>query len=253
MKRVDLTPLTGVLVFALTTCAALASPNDLDDLARSLGGPRDGEVVFEQLPSRSGGLSSDTAFRDYVGRITWQQIADNILLSQTADIVHIEFYGFYGGYMQSHNPPTGDETMLVRFYAAHPGDGLPGDVLYEESFLNPTRSATGFNVVSDVLAPEYLFKADLSSPMTLIAGIPYWFEMVQVENTESHFRFEDGYGLLPQHATSWTWLPEWNYNPGSQAFRLSTIPEPATLTLFLLAGVLMSSAAYRRRAGMEKR
>jgi hypothetical protein len=252
VKRVDPVLVIGVLALALAPCALLASPSDLDDLARSLGGPRGGEIVVEQLPTRLGGFGSDTAFRDYVGRPIWSQIADDILLTQTISIGHIEWYGFYGGYLQDHNPPTGDETMRVRFYAARTADGLPGQVLYEETFLNPLRSATGAWVGADVDAPEYLFEVDLSSPMALATGTPYWLEIVQIGDLESHFRWEAGYGALPQHATFWSSLPEWQYNPGSQAFRLSSIPEPATLAFLALGAMFLAKPRYGKEVSYDK-
>jgi len=236
-----------VLALGAGAPAAQAAPSGWNDLAQSLGGPRDGGVIVEQLPTRLGGLGADTAFRDYIGRPVWQQIADNIVLTQTADVRHVEWYGFYGGSQQTHSPPTGDETMRVRFYAARPGDGLPGDVLYEQSFLNPSRIATGTNVVCDVLAPEYLFQADLLSPVTLAAATPYWLEIVQVGDLESHFRWEAGYGLQIGHATSQASMPEWQYVPTtSMAFQLSTIPEPSVPTLLALAAVLFTTTRHRK-------
>jgi hypothetical protein len=237
----------GIVVLLLAISAnAQASPQDWEQAVREFSEPRDGEVIVEQLPTRLGGLGSDTAFRDYVGRPIWSQTAENLLISEPAVVGSIEWYGFYGGYEQSHNPPTGDETMRIRFYAARPDDSLPGDVLYEQNFLNPSRTATGANVVCDVLAPEFFYAVDLPSPLSLAAGTPYWLEIVQINDLESHFRWEAGYGLIPEHATRWTSLPEWQFNTGSLAFRL-IVPEPQGFVLIMAGSVLMSHKRSGRR------
>lgn len=249
MKRLSLRALAYRLVSVVAVCtcssAAKAGPRGWNDLVQGFGGPRDPDVIVEQLPTRSGGPASDTAFRDSVGRPMWAQIADNILLTQATSAGHLEWYGFYGAYQETHDPPTGDETMRVRFYATREADGLPGDILYEESFLNPSRTATGFTVLD---APEFLYSVDLSSPVVLDAETLYWLEVVQVGDLESHFRWEAGYGLVPQHATIWTLYPYWAYNTGSQAFRLSTVPEPSVLALLGFGIGLTATLRHRKEA-----
>ena len=236
----------GVMLVCAFASTAAASPGGWDDLVQRFGQPRDGDIVVEQLPAHSGGYGSDTAFRDYVGRPVWQQIADNLLLADSAAIGRVEWWGFYGATDQSHYPPTGDETMRVRFYSARPGDGLPGEVFYEESFLNPSRVATGAFVYSDVLAPEYHFAADLSTPVSLVPATIYWFEVVQVGDVDSHFRWEDGYGLIPECAGINNLLPDWELvSDSGQAFRLLTVPEPSALLLLFPVGMFI--AARRRR------
>ena len=242
--------LLGVMLVCALAPNAHASPGDWSALMRSLGEPRDGDIVVEQLPAHSGGYGADTAFRDYVGRPIWQQIADNLLLSETTTIQRVEWYGFYGGPDQNHFPPAGDETMRLRFYSARPGDGLPGDVLCEESYLNPSRLATG--VIIDGNAPEYLFGADLSSPVSLVSTVPYWLEIVQVGDLESHFRWEDGYGLVPECAGINNLLPDWELlSDSGQAFRLLTVPEPSALVLLVAASALIATGRRRKEGDMD--
>src|SRR5262249_16009211 len=95
-----------------------------------------GQVVYEQLPTSYGGPASDTAFLDFLGRPATQLIADDFSLSQPANLRGVRWCGFYN---EDNPPPV--EAMRVRFYSPRSADGLPGDLLYEETFVDAARTA----------------------------------------------------------------------------------------------------------------
>ncbi len=200
-------------------------------------------IVFEQLPNRTGGQSSDS---DYLspssGQPTWQLLADNVQLAEPAVIRRVTWWGFYGGDFDeapdAHDPPTGPETMRIRFYAPRASDGLPDstNILFEESFLNPSREATGFTIAVGGRPLEYQFEVDLGSSFHLAADTLYWLEISQIGDRASIFRWERGTGLLAGFYFLNPNLSDWSHSPGSFAVQLSSIPEPGT-------GILAVSAS----------
>ena len=229
-----------VVLALLMACApASASPGTWDDLMRG------GEVVVDQQPTRLGGPGSDTLFRYVYGQIVWQQVAENILLDSEATIGRVTWWGLYGGSGMPATPPPDIETMRIRFYGARAGDGLPddGNILYEESFLNPSRTATGEIVLVGGSPDEYIYDVDLASPVSLEADTLYWLEIVQVGDIDTAFRWENGFGVHVGFAFLNGGVTDWQDGSGSLAFQLVEVPEPSTLLLLLVA----TGALARRR------
>ncbi|MFO0974071.1 MAG: hypothetical protein U1A27_11635 [Phycisphaerae bacterium] len=203
-------------------------------------GPARGQLVlYQQLPDRNFGLTSDTDYRDDAGHTQAAQTADSFALSSGGSVCGVNWWGFYGGsFVQFDPPPPGDETMRVRFYENT--GGLPGAVLGEHTLVNPTREWTG-QFVTGVGSPfrrEYLYRAALTDCFAAAAGVTYWFEVVQVADVNSRFRWEtssqgdDDYALLFPAGTNWRISdPLATYD---LAFSLIT-PEPSGLTLALCA------------------
>jgi hypothetical protein len=226
-----------------------ATPRSWDDVMRG------GGVVWDQQPLPSGGPGADTDFYSDSGQQVWQQVADDILLADPATIRRIVWWGFYGGnFTGSPLPPEGPETMRIRFYDARPEDGLPGATLYEESFLNPSRTATGRIVATPLYPSEYIFQVDLPTPFDLDAGEVYWLEVVQVGDVDSHYRWEYSPGNGTPYAFLNPWVPDWQRTgtTANVAFQLSTVPEPATFVLFAF-GFVLAGGRSRRRGGFSMR
>jgi hypothetical protein len=165
----------------------------------------------------------------------WQRIADDVMLAQSAEIGMIRWWGFYSEAM-----PQPDELMRIRFYGSRASDALPDEanVVYEETFTNPTRVATGRIVLVDEGPPEYLFNAQLTTPVSLASGLRYWLEIVQVGDIDSRFRWEfsptsDGSGDAFVNPTTVDWRSSLPYATTDDAYQLIAIPEPTALGLFL--------------------
>lgn len=193
-----------------------------------------GQIIVDQPPNQSGGPASDTEFLDPLGFPSWQQEADDVRLTAPAAARQITFWGFY----DRDNPPA-TETMRIRWYAARPGDGLPGSILREQTFLNPSRSATGRRVFVGVDPHEYQYQVDLAAPFPLAENTTYWLEIIQLNDLNSAFRWEFT-SANPEHRAFLNGgFPDWRLaSPGSLSFQLSTVPEPITFAL-IATGVFM--------------
>lgn len=197
--------------------------------------------IVDHPPFNTGGGASDLSFRlDPSPAELWQQLADDFVLSTPGTVRRIVWWGFYGDTFDSvPEPPPVTERFRIRFYGARPGDGLPddGNILLEESFLDPSRVATGRIVFVGPLAPEFIYQVDLPTPLSLEAGTPYWLEVVQAGEIESLFRWEfsiaDQNGQAFRNAATGDWRHTVSINADT-AYQLLAIPEPATLTLWLI-------------------
>lgn len=237
MKRTTLA-LTCLVALISTLTEVHAAPFDIDDLFR--GG---GDVIVDHPPLDSGGGASDTAFNG--GIVPWQRVADDVLLSQSATVHRIVWWGYYN----ADNPPA-QETMRVRFYGARASDGLPdeGNILFEESFLNPSRTATGRTVWVGVDPDEYIFEQDLSTPFELVAGVPYWLEIVQIGDAGALFGWQFSFTDQNDSAFVNDLAPDWMYLGlgADAAFQLISVPEPSALGLVFLGTFLVGTRRSRK-------
>ncbi len=205
----------------------------------SFAGPVDDPgVVFSHPPLNTGGPASDLAFTIEGSPPLWQQVADDFVLAEPADIRRIVFWGFYGSTFDLFPEPAPEtETFRVRFYGARPGDGLPDDdnILFEDEFLDPLRMETGNIILTGPAPPEYIYQIDLGDPLALEATVPYWLEIVQAGDVDSHFRWEVSVEEQTPFAFKNTNIPDWQLTTiqADTAFQLSIIPEPATLILLV--------------------
>jgi len=209
---------------------------------------RGGGVVVDHQPHPFGGLASDTSLRSLpIPQLPeiWQWVADDFTSPVDATVRGVNFWGFYNEDVQ----PVADETFRIRFYEPRMSDGLPGAILYEASFLNPTNNATGV-LIPDFGAPEeFFYRVDLSTPFLVAANTPYWLEVVQVGDVDAAFRWEfsrnsetNGQAFVNEDIGG-----DWEHSDpisSDTAFQLSTVPEPQAAVLVLSACVLL-----RRRNG----
>jgi hypothetical protein len=201
-----------------------------------------GVVVVDHPPTGAGGPASDTEFIDMFGFPNWSMIADDVLLTQDATIQRVRWWGFY----HLDNPPS-PETIRLRFYDARPGDGLPGQVQYEASFVNPSRVATGRHIAENYQR-EFLFEADLQPTFTLRANTPAWLEIVQIGDISTTYRWESGSGGNRRFAFESAAFPDWRLVPNAteQAYQLVAVPEPATVTFMFFSLTVVLRRGRRR-------
>jgi len=229
------------LASAALACAVVPA------FAGTIGWP-EGDPIISHVPGQSGGPAADTAFIDF-GILTWQLEADDFVLSQAATLRRVSWYGFYGGTFSPPEPAPATEVMRIRLYEARPSDGLPGAVLFEESFVDPLRIATGAYIILNNAHPEYLFQVDLTVPFQLAANVSHWIEIVQVGSMESYYRWETGIGDLNGRAFINSNTPDWQpVGTSDLAFSLWTIPEPSSVrTLASIVAMAVVLNRTRRR------
>lgn len=240
-------PRLGIAAFlALLLTPAVAS-------AGPINWPEGDGVILGHPPNQLGGPAADTEFINDSGMQSWQREADDFMLPNAATLRRVSWYGFYGGtFDPPPEPPPTIEEMRIRFYNARPSDGLPGDVLFEESFLNPMRMATGESVIVGYPHPEYLYQVDLSTPFALASNTPYWLEIVQIGNLDSHIRWETSAADLNGRAVINPFVPDWQpVGTSDLAFQLLSIPESATLNLFAVGALAVTAKLAPRQRTTE--
>ncbi len=148
--------------------------------------------------------------------------------------------------------------MRVRFYGARAGDGLPDEsnLIYEETFTDPVRLATGRFIWVDDEPLEYLFSAVFTTPVSLSANVPYWLEIVQIGDLASTFRWEfsptgDGSGHVYINRAVSDWRRT-TYT-GEVAYRLVSIPEPSAFGVLLCVVLCLRRRRGRKEAPGEWR
>jgi len=213
--------------------------------------PVHGEIVVDHQPWPTGGPASDTDLVDPLSTLTAQQAADDFLLAEDASILHLTWWGFFGS--SATNPaeqPPDTQSFRIRFYDARPGDGLPGNVINEEIFIDPFFEATGRQVATGAFPDEFKFDADLASAVLLSASTPYWLEIVQLGSADSFFRWEfsidEQNGFAFRNAATVDWRAD--TSPGDMAFQLLTIPEPSSAAFWLLIAVFLFNSGGGKEA-----
>lgn len=249
--------MTWLVCAMIALCAApgaQAGPIPLYDANGSLDnpqphGPGDGLLVDHQ-PHNTGGFASDTmAFEIPGGSIVAQYVADDFQLAGPSTIRRIKYHGFYNYGIE----PTGSEVFAIKFHEPRPGDGLPGNVLFETTVTNPLREWTG-RLILDAGAPrEYKFTVDLDSPLNLPGGQKFWLSIYQIGDSTSSFRWEhsvngepNGDAFNNQFVGDWTFVP-WPQG-GNNAFQLFSTPELSSGALLFLGVIGLG----RRRRGCRR-
>ena len=247
MRKPRLAGLAAMGLACALTASAIADPKGPGELSRGpgLGGPRDGDVVVNHPPLNTGGGASDTSFYYPYPWQYWNREADDILLTASAVIGEVRWWGFY----HEGTPPV-EEVMRVRFYGTRASDGLPDEanLVYEETFANPMRTATGRIILVDEGPPEYQFIAELTVPVSLAAGLRHWLEIVQVGDANSTFRWEfsptsDGSGFAFINPDTVDWRRTIPGLTVDNAYQLISVPEPTVFGVFWCVLIL----AGRRR------
>jgi len=204
-----------------------------------------GAPLVDHPPHRFGGLTSDSmGFGSPGGSIVYQFVADDFALPFDVSIGRIVFLGFYNSQIL----PIGDETFQINIHQPRAGDGLPGDVIFSQTVINPFREWTGHNVIASNGGREYRFVVDLATPLPLAGGETNWLSIYQVGDPNSSFRWEASVAPLPPNgsAAQNEVFPNWTpYEPTNHAFQLYSIPEPSSAILVAI-GIMLIVMPRRR-------
>lgn len=187
-------------------------------------------IVFSQVQTHVGGGTSDTEFL-YFGNQVWERSADDFVLSAPATINGVTWWGFFGNFYDLNpEPPPLAQTVRMSVYEPRPTDGLPGNLLYQELVVDPSRTATGFTVSEGAGLPEFRYDVTLANPWLLDSSQRYWLEITQMDDLPSTFRwnYSNGNGtpyalISPLTANNWRYIS----SGANLAFQLTQIPEPA--------------------------
>jgi len=198
-----------------------------------------GGLLLDHPPHRFGGLTSDSMGFELPGpSIVYQYVADDFSLPSDATIRRIVFFGFFNSQVL----PIGDETYQINIHEPRAGDGLPGNVVFSETVVNPVREWTGHHVISGAGGLEYRFTVDLVTPFFLQGGETRWLSFYQVGDPNSSFRWEYSLGPNPWNgqAAQNEVFPNWFlYETGNTAFQLWSIPEPNSLSLLAIGALAL--------------
>lgn len=192
--------------------------------------------LIDHQPHNTGGPAADTQYLNMFNQERWQLLADDFTLKSDSMVARISWWGFF----DQDNPPA-SETMRIRVRTARPSDGLPGDLIYEQIAVDPTRTATGRIVLVGNSPREYYYQFNLPTPLQLSAQTLYWLEIAQLGDLNTAFRWE--YSVTDPNSFAVLNLngPDWRIatiDGVSLAFQLTAFPEPATAMLLAAAATI---------------
>jgi hypothetical protein len=226
-------------ILVLIVCPGLGAP-----VARAA--TQADTLLHRQAPGRTFGISSDTAYIDDSGHPTSALLADRFLLSQSAAVCSVRWWGFYGGTGVLDPGPPSSESFRIRFFDDIAG--LPGSSLYEAVLDNPARSWTGSLIGIQAARKEYFYQGTLPQCLVPAPGSTNWIEIAQLDDINSRFRWEnsntlDGFAVQFPIGTPW----RLSSNPSQLAYELWT-PEPCSGVLFAgsIAGAVLRMERRKR-------
>ncbi|MBI5762946.1 MAG: hypothetical protein HZA51_05405 [Planctomycetes bacterium] len=208
----------------------------------------EGGIIFDQPHNPVHATGSDTIWFDPFNGNIWQLAADDFWFSQPSRVDRVVWRGFYGGdFYGSYDPPTGVETMRLRVYGARPQDGLPGDVIREQTTTDARRTPTGLVIGGH---PEFEYEMTLEAPLSADANTAYWLEVAQVGDPSSVFRWVYSAHAGTPFVVTNGHVPDWVRIPDGPnlCFQLHGVPEPHGLLLFVTVLMACDRIGGRREA-----
>jgi len=168
-------------------------------------------------PVVSVNVQSPDAVTAYVSDVNGGQwVADDFSVSRPVRVRGLRWWGAYGGGV----PPTDNFTIRIRTNNA----GLPGAVLSTTvAGTNVHRAATGRSITQPVVAPEFIYEAQLAVPFEAQAGGSYWVEVFNSTTVPGVLWGVGSAGYGNQHlASSVNNGTNWVADPFDTAFELLT-------------------------------
>ena len=183
-------------------------------------------LLHRQAPGRTFGYESDTLLLDDSGRPNGQLVADRFTPTSSTVTCYANWWGFFGGTGVLDPGPPSSESFRIRFF--EDDASLPGKILYESTFQDPSRTWTGQFINIAGARREYFYQTTLPQCLPLDAGKTYWLEIAQLGDITSRFRWEnsntiDGFAVQFPIGTPW----RLSTNPTQFAYELWT-PEPCS-------------------------
>lgn len=215
-------------------------------------------ILFQQSPS-SGPLRNST--HDPGVPTSGFATFDNFVLTTDAAIESVTFYGAYWDFVNRANNPILPNTDSWRVSFRTDESSLPGTTLLEElhAAAGPSVATTFLGFGSFTTGGQtdtiryYRFTIDLMSPLSLQAGVPYWFGALSEVN--------------PYDGQIFAWSPSAQADLAAQlffatgaytpvrdvAFELNGTPVPEPGSFILLASGLAAASRFRRRNPQGRR
>jgi hypothetical protein len=177
------------------------------------------------------------------------QAFDDFTLASAGQVNQVTWQG---GYFLP--PQAGTITAFtLTFYNADPASGRPGTVVAMQTINgNGNETFVGTEIGSDDGSDNliYNYSDNLIAPVSLAAGVTYWLSIVP----DLVFEGDPSVG-------QWGWHTGTGGNGGALedfegttsptgndlAFSLNSVPEPASITLCAIAGVISLGHHWRRR------
>ncbi|MFH1748869.1 MAG: hypothetical protein ABIG44_17695 [Planctomycetota bacterium] len=234
------------LVLAVAMLALVASPVLADPATHVVGGQSIAPPAARDPVIYDNGL-------DYVGMAASQFdtvydlepiLADDFML--TAPNTIVTDVHWIGGYWNGDALPFDWE---ITFYAdAAPFGAGPAAIIYQELFANANTNETW---IEDTANGSHFYSYDvtLAAPLDLVAGTTYWMSAQGIGDfpPQSGFAYHTDpiTGSEAYFKSVYFGVPDWvpgNTVFGQQidaCFQLTGIPEPASLVLLTLAGLLI--------------
>ena len=234
------------LVLAVAMLAIVASPVLADPATHIVGGNsmvppmgRDPVIYDNGLEYTAMAASqSDTVYNlDPI-------FADDFVL--TAPNTTVTDVHWIGGYWNGDALPFDWE---ITFYAdAGPAASGPGAIIYQELFANANTNET---LIEDTAGGSHFYSYDvtLTAPVDLVSGVPYWMSAQGVGDYAPQSGFavhtDPITGSEGYFKSTYFGYPDWV--PGFEVFavqydgcfQLTGIPEPVSLVMLSLAGLLI--------------
>jgi hypothetical protein len=242
--------LAAIIVGWLGPAARVHAQLAGDPAPREAGAARGfDDLLFRQPPDQYNGVPSDTAWtRNPTGQLASTLGADNFTTINDVSICGIIYYGFYGANAPEPPPyivdPPATETMRIQFYSD--AGGLPASVLWERTFDDARRVATGRDVAVSPNRPEYQYIKGFADCFQVQAGVQYWISISQIGDAGSRWRWESAHSDNSRAEQSPTGGPWRIFTSYGFAFDLYRTPEPSSAVLLILAGLARRRPPARR-------
>lgn len=193
-----------------------------------ISSPARAVVVYDSGYTYAGYHASDTRIQAYG--------ADDFSLAGANTLNGIQFRGLYA----SSNTPVTD-SFTITFYNS--AGNVPGTALGSTTLSSLSRTDTGANAVGNY--DIYLYDAAFTTPIALSGGTTYWVSIANATPAGGDFWYWSYTGTDNDYADKVGNTQPWVPGTGQGFnFVLSAIPEPSSLALLALGGLL---AGRRRR------